>query len=733
MARRYRDMRVDPQARQSADLLGQQVENQQTLTQVLRDFTNNSTAILGRVGVEQAQTKGTQAGLTGQPQLKGGINKFTKFGRAYNDAARQAYVAKTNVDVEDTYSRIENESPTNVTEYEAKSEGYRKGLLSSIEDPQLKAEMDFISMSRAAEGRRRIADAQLSVERDQQRTDILDGLDVMVQSAARKVSQDGQLPEVAFATLEQQINETFEAAKAVFTPAQIRELKGNYLATAQKGMQSQQVSNLASKIMGKFEADMLAGTAAMKALDNSGLDDETRIAVQSEVRKRLGLMSEQRKRQHLGGIAALNKDIADGEPEENAEQEAFGLWRKGAISEEAYSGYVSQIERARVENAKETADLEVGLDAWKRGVPLDPKDAKVKTMMDKVFKQAVAGVPRGTPEWQNAAIDMMTRTNVLPTDAMSWSRTIIASGDMEQSAPAAAFLARAERANPTGFLYVDDDQLKAYVGQVNSAIDAGTPSDVAIQLAHKNTYGMKDSERQAFKAMYSKRLKGPQKAFFSNSGDLQSRLDSDDRYDRAWFSGAPEAPAGLKADYDSGVERYFPLTGGDLDQARELAWRDVQRKWGYSTVNGEPQLMPYAPESMYPQIPMEVIKNDLSEVGKSLGIESPRLVPSPDTASTAGLEWNIGKVNEFGTTDILLGPDKRPYRYALPTDTGKVTALRDQRANEEIAKARQFSADQRAMNERIARDYTTTGDPDLDAWLIANPNVHSASQIRTSR
>jgi hypothetical protein len=318
---------------------------------------------------------------------------------------------------------------------------------------------------------------------------------------------------------------------------------------------------------------------------------------------------------------------------------------------------------------------------------------------------------------------MLQRTNVFPTDAMSWARTVIATGDIDGSVMAANFLARAEKINATGITYADDDQLKAYVGQVNAGISAGAPADAAVQDAFRNTYQTTDAERKAYTAMYSDKLKGPQKAFSANSGDLQNRLDSDDRYDQSIFGGAPTPSAGLQADFNSGVERYFPLSGGNLEAARNLAWRDVQRKWGYSTINGKPELLPYAPEVMYPQIPAALIQEDKAAVATGLGIDpaNMRIIMSPDTAATGGLEWNIGKVNEFGTVDVVLGPDKRPYRYAIPTDTKKITEARDAQAKAKIDEAREYSRKSREMNERIRKEYATTGDTDLDAWLIAHP------------
>lgn len=655
------------------------------------------------------------------PKLK---NELTAYGRAFNESARAAYMGRQQLDIEESYGRFETEAPTDVALYQSKSEGYRKGLLKGAQDPLLREQLDILARSRSAEGLRRVTTQALIVERDEQRTSILDGLDSMVQAAARKVPMQGPLADEALGVLQTRIVESLRAGQAsgLFSASQVRELRNHYTEIAAKGIQSSQVDNLSSAIMGQYEADVLAGDRALAQLDQLDLPDSTRIEVQGEVRKRLGLMESERKHRYVESLGRLHQDIADGTPSANAETDAFALYRKGAMSVDGYTSMLSQIERARTEAAKKQADITAGIAAFNNSTPLDPKNSETRKVMDQVFAQAVAGVPRGSPEWQNVAIDMAARTNIAPTDSISWSRSIIAAGDPVNSATAAQFLRRMEDSNPSAFRYVDDEKLKSYVGQVNAAITAGTPEDVAIAVAYRNTYALKDSEREQLKTDYSAALKGPQKAAQANADDLQDRLDSDERYDHALLGGAPAAPVALRGEYNAAVERYYPYTAGDIEQARELAWRDVTRKWGYSTVNGAPELMPYAPEVMYPQLPMAVIKDDLSKSVAPLGLkpEEIRLIPSPETGGTDGIVWNVGHVNEYGVADIVLDERNRPLRYQLPvSEESFMAAVKALRAAE-VQKAREFTERQRKMNE-ILREDAARGDETAQMLLDAQP------------
>lgn len=708
------------------------------LKNALLNFGNK----LGDVGLQRSAARGRAQGIedgsTGNvPKKRSG---FTASGAAYNDAATASYVAKQQLDIEDTYTALEEQLPDNPAEFEARSEGYRKGLINAQTDPELRLKLDVLTQARSSEGAKRVRGAAVSKMRDQQRTDIVTGLKSLVEAAARKVPQN--TPEAAQAQeiLQSQIGELLSAGQnsGLFTAAQVLELRSRYTEAAQKGIQSSQVQDLTSKIVAKYETDILAGDGALAQLDKLQIDEETKVAVQKQVRERIGLLQSQRGRQYVLERAALNQDIASGTPSATAESDAFGLYRKGAITDEQYNSTVGQIERARVEQAKEQTDLTIGVEAFKNSTPLDPADAKTRTMMDKVFRQGVAGVERGSAEYQNTAIEIASRTNIAPTDAIAWARTIIATGDFKKSAAAANFLYRLDQSNPAAYKYVEDPKLKAYVGQVNEAINAGTPPELAVELAYKNTYQLTEAEEKAYRQRYSATLNGPQKAAAANKDALAGFLNDEGEsgffkatgtFDKSFFGGAPKAPVGLQAEFNSGIERYYAYTGGDIQQARKLAFRDVKQKWGYSTVNGSPELLPYAPEVMFPQLPVEIIRSDLQQSLSTLSVpeeiaKTARLVPSTETAGTGGLVWNIGFIDEYGSEDVIRDDSNRARRYQLPTDRARLQDAQQDLQKKSVEQARETGRRARAYNDTIRTesqnfDALRGGDPSL--YLLNEP------------
>lgn len=719
MARRYERNTIY----QPAGVDNTQAEGAASLRDTLLGFSRQASGIAQDRSASRGRAQGIADGSTGNVPKK--RSNFTASGRAYNDAAGAAYVARQQVDIEDTYAALEQELPDNSAEFEARSEGFRKGLINAQTDPELRLRLDVLTQARAGEGLRRVRGAQLSKQRDQQRADILAGLDSMVQAAARKVPQDTPAAIEAQNVLQEQIGSTLKTAQdsGLFTASQIRELRSNYAETAQKGIVSGQVANYTSQIIAKYETDILAGDAALRQVQKLDLDDATKVAIQSKVRERLGLLQGERGRQYVLERAALNQDIATNAPSPSAERDAFNLYRRGAITDEQYNTTVGQIERARIEQAKGQADLAIGTRAYQNSTPLDPADTKLRGMMDKVFKNAVAGVERGSAEYQNLAIDIAQRTNIVPSDSISWARTIIAAGDPEKSAAAANFLYRLEQGNPAAYRFVEDPKLKAYVGQVNDAINAGTPSELAVQVAFTNTFELTDVQQKAYADRYSQQFKGsrlPRSQY--NSQALKSFLDSDDSYDRSWFRSAPDAPIGLQAEFNSGVEKYYAYTGGDIEQARKLAWRDVRGKWGYSTINGSPELLAYAPERMFPQIDPEKIKADFKATVESVGLDpsKARIMQGPETAATGGYTWLIGIVDEYGAIDTAPGPNNLPIPYDLPGNQFELIFEAEALKKGQIFKERQYSLKQREYNDRF-REQALAGDENAALQLLPEP------------
>jgi hypothetical protein len=667
------------------------------LADALSEFSGRA----GEMGAQLQSARGTAAGAQseGVPQPKSSV---TAYGRAFNNAATAAYKARAQIDIEDTYARLERENPTDPMAYEAKSEGYRKGLLKLQRDPVLRTEMDILSASRASEGRRRVADQALAVEQDSQRTDILSGLDSMVQAAARKVPMEGPLADEAMAVLQTNINESLLAGQeaGLFSASQVRQLRDKYAETAQRGFQSGQVNTLASSIMGKYQADVRAGDRALAELDGLELDDGTKIEVQEEVRKRFGLMQDERKRQYVEASSALHRDIEDGDPSPDAEGAAIALYRKGVYSPAEYTSILGRIDTARAKHAEDEATITNIENAFVNGVRLDPKNEKVVKAVDKWFaKVATANnLAPGSDEWTSYAAQIASRTNILPPQAMSWARSSLLSGEPELASSAANAMTRWSDAAPTAYSYFDDPNMKAYADQVSSMVQAGALPETAVEVARANTFDIPEQRKKSLGSAYTK-----EKYAESNAGDLKSKMDGDDAFDRALLAGSPTPPLGMRDEYERSVRAYYDRTNGDINKARELAWKDIRGVYGYSEVNGEPEVMKYAPELIFPGIDVKVIQADLAESAKAAGIQTPvRLTPAPATGDTNGVLWQLTTTDEDGFEEVVLDEKNRPRVYAIPTQTDEYVRAQEDAKKKAVADARAESAKRRKIAEEMA-------------------------------
>jgi hypothetical protein len=97
-----------------------------------------------------------------------------------------------------------------------------------------------------------------------------------------------------------------------------------------------------------------------------------------------------------------------------------------------------------------------------------------------------------------------------------------------------------------------------------------------------------------------------------------------------------------------------------------------------------------------------------------------RLIPNSETAGTGGLIWNIGRVNEYGATDVLLDSKNRPLRYQLPVGTDSFNEASTRLRKEATDKARTFSAEQRRINEQL-KFQAESGDEQAELLLMFQP------------
>lgn len=454
----------------------------------------------------------------------------------------------------------------------------------------------------------------------------------------------------------------------------------------------------AQGILAQYRTDARAGSAALTALDKSDLPPEEKDVIRARVAQGMGLIHAERRQQYGEQVTDLERRITQNAPGPNAEAQAANLYRKGAYTAEQYTNVLQAIDAARMEGAKNGAATLSVQEALRLGLRLDPKDEKIVKAVDTAFTQMMdlGQVAPGSDEWVNAAASIANRTNILPPSAMSWARATILSGEPKLVGPAAAAISRFAESAPTAYAYFDDPNLKAYAEQVSSLVAVGASPASATETVRENMKIPK-ARQDELRAIYTK-----EKYAGENTGELQSLMDSDDAFDVAVIGGAPGPSLAMRDEYNAAVRTYFEKTNGNIKAARELAWKDIRGVYGYSKVNGEPEILKHAPELRYPGVDVTVIRSDIDAVGKAAGITTPvRMVPSQATDTTQGLLWELHTTDEDGYEVVLLDEQNRPVQYAIPTDTKPYLDAQEKAKAEAVERARKVGEQRRKALDNL--------------------------------
>lgn len=459
------------------------------------------------------------------------------------------------------------------------------------------------------------------------------------------------------------------------------------------------VDETATRLLKVFGTDMKAGDAAMAGLAKSGLSEVEQIAVRGKVRSGIGLLNDERRRLYADEVTSLERSITLEQPAANAEDLAVSLYRRGAYSPEQLTNVLQGIDVSRVKAAKADADANALTAIITAGGALDPKNKDHRDYVSADFSRQVKGVQPGSQAWQVIAANTASRTGILPAPVGAFIRTSVLSGNPQKSVEAALTLDAINDANPAALEYVDADT-KSFSLQVAQMVAAGTDPEKAVEMTRKFTFEATPQLKETLKTQYAKTTKKDDNA--SALGDL---LDSDDRYDKSIFRGAPEAPIGMQADFDSLVERYYATTGGNLDTARALAYNDLQARWGRSTSNGKAEIMRYSPERF--GISGDVIRKEIADTFGERA-KNIRLIPDAQTGrqrfdeegNVAPISYSLVEMDpETGLFDAL------PDRYNLPSAADITTQVNADRARK-IEEAKASVAQRRATREFLTSDRT---------------------------
>ncbi|RLW53897.1 MAG: hypothetical protein B6D76_09395 [gamma proteobacterium symbiont of Stewartia floridana] len=283
------------------------------------------------------------------------------------------------------------------------------------------------------------------------------------------------------------------------------------------------------------------------------------------------------------------------------------------------------------------------------GLPLDPKDKKHRQAVDEAFVRLGATEP--------VAIALTKQTGILPGPVRSVFRTAARSGEGRALKEALELYSAIDDQVP---LALDDLPLSdiAVLDNATQLIRGGLPSAKAMEIARQQA-NIPEAERKVLLERFKEQAK-------DKSDWLQDALDSDDAYDTELFAGAPTPPAAMQADYERLTEAFYIQMGGDIEQARETAWKNLKRAWTRSDINGEGELMRYSPEYDL-SVSTKVLRSDLNKQLEEIKVKPDNIRVISDVLTARSKRgqrsYALVKTRPDGLLEILRGPNNMPLRW----------------------------------------------------------------------
>jgi hypothetical protein len=574
----------------------------------------------------EAGDAGTKAGLAGQPEFKTGIKAMTVPGRAYNSAAEAGYVSQVQTDVNDTMTRLEQDSEADQAGFDEKAKAYADGLLATAPE-SMKPVLGHILTARTAMSSLKVRGQQQAKERSQVFADYTESVPATVQNTI--ASMQTLPPDEADKALILAVNDNKarldELVKNnVLSPEAAAKTQNIFHAMLDKGLVAARTDGAVNELMNLATENVQYGDAALALIDQrKDLSPEDKVAIRTEYEKQRNQLQFARSRQYVEQSGALASALGSGDSGPEMEHTNLALYQRGAISVDEFQSNQATIARNAEKGKGDAADMAAVIAAWQGGRGVDVADPKMRKAADKVFSAVTgaSGMTQGDPRWQAMAVQFAHSTNVLPESAESWARVNMMSGDPQQVAVGATFFARVKDANATAWDYEKDPKLAAFAEQMNANLTAGVVTERAFQMAHRNVYEQTEEQKKILAAQFTK-----DQVVKDNSDVLRGRLNSDEQFDPSFLrhfglASAPAPSLEMQADYNGAVARMYSYTNGNIEQARQLAYDTIKSRYGYTMMNGTPEIVKYSPEKFYGLTP-EIIRADVADTLRKIAIPS---------------------------------------------------------------------------------------------------------------
>jgi hypothetical protein len=651
------------------------------LAHALNTFSKGASHVGDILNTNQGRSEGAAAGAnpaTFQP--KTGLAAVTAYGASYNAAAHVTYVANTQTAIEQSIDAAEQANPHDPIAYQAQVQAARDATLKqtpALYQPEVQTMFD----RRIEAGHNRIAEATIKQGQQDGVASYTGTQESRIRTAVRTAAD---LPDdKATATIQQAMHDNATMADGLVASGAISKMRGDLLKQEFQDKITEEVhTHHAESVAGNWissartEQDITIGDKALASYVNDPANsNEDKARIGAEYARQREQFEHQQGILHAPEVQSLASYIEQ-IPGEKEGRGGFGPGVLAQIDKARTQGWITT-EYARSLSDRAALNAEKGKNddadtynvdrVWHGQDPkFDPKDPKAGKAVDTYFKTLVAsnGFAPGTDGYNALAVSTMQHTSVVPPVIRKSIIADLASGDPDRAVAAARLQERMHTANPQADIYQDDAKSAAFGDTLQRNVEAGMPNAQAYQMARDQVDAPKNVQEQR-KLDYSDTVrtateKNPHKA---NSDVLQSKL-SDAADAHFWNSNAeaPVAGPAMRAEYEGLVQEFFTRTG-KMDQAQDLAFKQVQKTWQATTVNGAPELMKWGPSA--DETP--VIRDGIAQTVKAFGLKDDpatiKLTPFGGTNLSQGRYWNLTHSNG----DLVLDDKNQP----VTIDTAK--------------------------------------------------------------
>lgn len=522
----------------------------------------------------------------------------------HQKALRDGHIASINNDNRESVARIEAENPDNLIGFNESAEGYRRGVLKGV-DPSLRLIVEQDLDNKITSARIKVQGKAIKRQKDQANTDLLTNFE----SASNAAFRDMRNGDKNSASVNLQ-----EAMASIDAWAQANPDQKEKAA----GMRRDVERETAEQGFRKGFEDIS---------DTQGLD-----AAFDELDKR---------------AKKVPRGWTPDEWDSYTQDQQAVLNRKASKQKEANKEAAIQL--------KKTASVERGSLFSSTDIPADP----AKGSQDR--KDVNAFYEETSKEWATLPIqeqidnhvEFISNTGIVPDLVISTINATMRSGNTDQTALSADLIGRLEELpNSANVLRDIPDESRALSKQIADSVRSGIDKDVAIEIARKNTYGLTTQQKEAIRIgtqQFSKELPEFLKTQVDKAFD-PGVIFGGGRF----FPSEPDIPVSMQADYNVAFNSFMTLTNGNPDQAKELAFGSLRKKWAVTDVGGDNRFMKNAPEAFYAVegFNNSWIDSQFLEDMELKGVPGAQLGTDFNTGRSDSPSYPILITNPQGVTDI---------------------------------------------------------------------------------